>query len=49
MLSIEESVGYLARETEILGGNLPQCHFVHHKSLMTCPTLARTLMSYGTA
>jgi hypothetical protein len=23
------------RETEILGGNLTQCHFVHHKSHMT--------------
>lgn len=25
------------RETEILGGNLLQCHFVHHESHMSCP------------
>jgi hypothetical protein len=27
----------LAGETEALGGNLPQYHFVHQKSHMTCP------------
>jgi hypothetical protein len=27
----------LAGETEIFGGNLPQRHFVHHKSDMTIP------------
>jgi hypothetical protein len=26
----------VAGETEVLGGNLPQCCFVHHKSDMIC-------------
>jgi hypothetical protein len=26
--------GIVGRETEVLGGNLPRCHFVHHKTHM---------------
>jgi hypothetical protein len=32
MISVEQSVEWeLAGKTEVLGENLPQCHFVHHK------------------
>jgi hypothetical protein len=38
MVIVEKLVKYrLAGETEVLGENLPQRHFVHHKFHMTRP------------
>jgi hypothetical protein len=38
MVIVEKLVeGRLARETEVLGDNLPRRHFIHHKSHMTGP------------
>jgi hypothetical protein len=39
MVIVEQSVDRLTEETEVLGENLPQCHFVQHKSHMTSPGL----------
>jgi hypothetical protein len=36
IMSVEQSVEWeLAEETEVLGENLAQCHFVHHNFHMT--------------
>jgi hypothetical protein len=59
MVIVEELVEWrLAGKTELLGENLPKCHFVHHKSYMTSSgsktgrrggKAATNSLSYGTA
>jgi hypothetical protein len=36
IMNVEQSIEReSAGETEVLGENLPQCHFIHHKFHMT--------------
>jgi hypothetical protein len=57
IMMMEKLVEWLARETEVLGENLPQCRFVHHKSHMLPGANpgcrggkpATNRLSYGTA
>jgi hypothetical protein len=59
MMNVKQSVEWeLAGETEVLGGSLPQCHFVHQKSHKTWPGRnpgsrggipGTSHLSYGTA
>jgi hypothetical protein len=40
VMNVERAVEWvLTGETEVLGENLPQCHFAPHKSHMTFPGL----------
>jgi hypothetical protein len=40
IMMMDKLVEWLARETEVLGENLPQCRFVHHKPHMLPITVA---------
>jgi hypothetical protein len=39
IMSVEQLVEWLAGEIEVIRENLPQCHFIYHKSHMTWPGL----------
>jgi hypothetical protein len=41
IMMMEKSVECLAGESEVLGENLPQCRFVHHKPHMPARTRTR--------
>jgi hypothetical protein len=41
IMMMEELVEWLATETEVLGENLAQCRFVHHKTHMRARTRTR--------
>jgi hypothetical protein len=58
IMMMQKLVERLAGETEVLGENLPQCRFVHHKPHMFCPDVnpgrrggkaVTNRLSYGTA
>jgi hypothetical protein len=57
-MMMQKLVEWLAKEIEVLGENLPQCHFVHHKPHMLpwrenpgrrAGKLETNRLSYGTA
>jgi hypothetical protein len=46
MIMMEKLVEWLTVETEVLGENLPQYRFVHHKSHMTRPGFEAGLLQW---
>jgi hypothetical protein len=42
-MMMEKLVERLAGETEVLGENLPQCRFVHHKPISALTTIWRSV------